>query len=83
MTFFVADLEVAVAGADRLHALALQRAHLVDREDVGDEDANAHGGNQVHQNGERNHQIHDQRAADRDAVGALDEAPIDDVDTDL
>ena len=83
LTFFVADLEVAVTGADRLNALALQGAHLVDREDVGDEDADAHGGDQVHQNGEGNHQIHNQRTADRDAVGALDEAPVDDVDTDL
>ena len=61
----------------------MQRAHLVDREDVGDENANKHRGDQIHQHGEGNHQVHDQRPIEGDAVGALDEIPVDDVDTHL
>ena len=79
----IREQQITITGADRLNALALQGAHLVDGEDVGDEHADADGGDQIHQHGERDHQIHDQGAADRDAVRSLEEAPVDDVDTHL
>ena len=81
--FLIGNHQVTIAGAHRFHRFALQSAHLVDGEDVGDEHTDTNRHDQIHKHRQSDHQIHDHRAADRDAVGAPDEAPVDDVDTHL
>ena len=79
----LAELDVVVRRADRLHLLGLQGTHPINGEHVGHEHPDADRCDQIHQNGEHNHAVGDHSRLGGKVMRPLQKFPVNDVDADL